>query len=353
MHRWRGWSDMFCVECGKEGELIGPLCPECHSKKHVHASLPEFVDVTMCAHCSAHQVDDRWEEVGSVKEAIEQSVMRAVIVPKDVGVEDLQVQLVEKDERNFEARVELVLRSHEHDFRRTLSTTVRLKRGACKECSKQMGSYFEAILQIRGDERVLNRENEDEVRQQVLDRVDALRSESREIFVSKVERVRGGLDFYFSTAPAARIVARELQDQRCAEYKESTSLWGRREGREVFRVTFLVRFPSFGPGDVIQHDSRDWFVKSMSKGLVRCIGLPTGEDQQIRLRELEGCIVSCPASSIRPAVVLIESDAEIQVLDPDSMSPVDLRKPRGFSREGEQVRVVKTNIGAYVLSDSW
>ncbi|HIH02149.1 TPA: hypothetical protein HA259_08845 [Thermoplasmata archaeon] len=344
---------MFCVECGKEGELIGPLCPECHSKKHVHASVPDFVDVTLCAHCSAHQVDDRWEEVGSVKEAIEQSVMRAVAVPKDVLVDDLQVQLVEKDERTFEARVEVLLKSQGHGFRRTLDTTVRLRRGACKECSKQKGSYFEAILQIRGDDRVLNSENEDEVRQHVLDRVDALRAGSREIFVSKVERVRGGLDFYFSTAPAARIVARELQDQRCADYKESTSLWGRREGREVYRVTFLVRFPSFGPGDVIRHDSKDWYVKSMSKGLVRCIGLPSGEEQQVRLRDLEGCAVSCPASSVRASVVLMESDAEMQLLDPDSMSPVDLRKPRGFSRDGEQVRVVKTNIGTYVLSDSW
>ena len=344
---------MFCVECGKEGELIGPLCPECHSKKHVRASVPEFVDVTLCAHCSAHQVDERWEEVGSVKEAIEQSVKRAVTVPKDVVVDGLQVQLVEKDERTFEAAVEVLLRSQGHDFRRSLDTTVRLRRGACKECSKQMGSYFEAILQIRGDDRVLNGTNEDEVRQQVLDRVDAMRAESREIFVSKVERVRGGLDFYFSTAPAARIVARELQDQRCAEYKESSSLWGRREGREVHRVTFLVRFPSFAPGDVIQYGSRDWYIRSMSKGLVRCIALSSGEEQQIRLRDLEGCTVSCQASDVRTAVVLMESDTEIQLLDPDSMSPVDLRKPRGFSREGEQVRVVKTNIGTYVLSDSW
>jgi nonsense-mediated mRNA decay protein 3 len=344
---------LFCVECGKEGELIGPLCPECHSKKHVRASLPEFVDVTLCAHCSALQVEDRWEEVGSVKEAVEQSVTRAVVVPKDVSVDDLQVLLTEKDERTFETRVEMSLRSQGHVFGRIVSTTVRLKRGACKECSKQKGSYFEAILQLRGDERVLNRDNEDEVRQQVLDRVDAMRADSREVFVSKVERVRGGLDFYFSTAPAARIVARELQDQRCAEYKESTSLWGRREGREVFRVTFLVRFPSFGPGDIITFRSKDWYVKSMSKGLVRCIDLASGDEQQVRLREMEECIVSCAAADIRSAVVLMESDSEVQVLDPVSMSPIDLRKPRGFSREGEQVRIVKTNIGTYALSDSW
>lgn len=344
---------MFCVECGKEGELIGPLCLDCHSKKHVHATLPPFVDVVLCAHCSSLEVEDRWVEVGSVKEAIEQSVGRAVTVPKEVSVQSLQIQLSEKDERTFEASVDVRLESHGHEFGRSLTTTARLRRGACKECSKQKGSYFEAILQLRGDDRVLNRSNEDAMRHQVLDRVDALRADSREIFVSKVERVRGGLDFYFSTAQAARIVARELQDLRCAEYKESTSLWGRREGREVFRVTFLVRLPSFSPGDVIAFRSKDWYVKSMSRGLVRCIDLSSGEEQQMRLKDTEGCTVSCQSSEIASAVVLMEDDAEVQILDPVSMSPVDLRKPRGFSRSGDQVRVVKTNLGTYVLSDSW
>lgn len=344
---------MFCVECGKEGELIGPICPDCHSKKHVNASLPDFVDVTLCAHCSSLQVDDNWQEIGSVKEAIEHLVTRAITTPKGVAVESIHVQLTEKDEKTFEASVAVSLASHGHVFQRTLATTIRLKRGACKECSKQMGSYFEAILQLRGDERVLNKGNEDIMRQHLLDRVSALRADSREVFVSKVERVRGGLDFYFSTAQAARIIAREMQDLRCAEYKESQSLWGRREGREVFRVTFLVRLPSFGPRDIITYRSKDWFVRSMSRGLVRCIDLASGEEQQFRLRDMEEVIVSCPLSDVRSAVVLMESDSEMQVLDPVSMSPLDLRKPRGFSREGEQIRIAKTNLGTYVLSDSW
>ncbi len=344
---------MFCVECGREGELIGPLCLECHSRRHVHASIPEFVDVVFCAHCSSLQVDDGWEEVGSVKEAVEQSLMRVVTVPKDVSVEGSQMRLTEKDEKTYEVAVDAVLASHGHEFHRMLTATARIKRGVCKECSKQKGSYFEATLQLRGDARALNRDNEDEMRQRVLDRVSALRADSREVFVSKVERVRGGLDFYFSTAQAARIVARELQDLRCAEYKESTSLWGRRDGRDMYRSTFLVRLPSFGGGDIITIDSKDWYVKSMSKGLVRCIQLSSGEDQQMRLTDLEGCTVSCPSADVKEAVVLLEGDAEIQVLDPVTMSPVDLRKPKGFVRNGDQVRVIKTNLGTYVLSDSW
>lgn len=333
--------------------MIGPLCLECHSEKHVRASVPEFVDVVFCAHCSSLKVGDKWEEVGSVKDAVEESLMRALTAPKGVSVEGSQVRLTGKDEKTYEAVMDVALASHGHKFHRTLTATARIKRGVCGECSKQKGSYFEATLQLRGDARVLNRDDEDKARQRVLDRVAALRADSRGVFVSKVERVRGGLDFYFSTAQAARIVARELQDVRCAEYKESTSLWGNRDGRDIYRVTFLVRLPSFSPGDVITFDSKDWYVKSMSKGLVRCIQLASGEEQQMRLKDLEGCTVSCPSADLKDAVVLMEDDAEIQVLDPVTMSPIDLRKTKGFVRKGDQIRIVKTNLGTYVLSDDW
>jgi hypothetical protein len=49
----------------------------------------------------------------------------------------------------------------------------------------------------------------------------------------------------------------------------------------------------------------------------------------------------------------METESELQLLDPDSMSPVDLKKPNGFTREGEQIRLAKTRLGVYALSDSW
>jgi len=173
------------------------------------------------------------------------------------------------------------------------------------------------------------------------------------VFISRVDRVKGGLDFYFSTAQAARIIARELQETRCAEYKESSSIWGRRGGEELSRMTFLVRLPEFRKGDIVEHENRDYLVRSMSKGTVHGMDLRTGDSKPLKMKEATDFVVSRKRSEIGNAVVLMESDAEIQVLDPDTMSPRDLRKPKGFVREGENVRVVKTRLGVYALSDSW
>lgn len=344
---------MFCVECGREGELIGSLCQECYSKKHLHASLPEHVDVIMCAHCSAVKTESGWESVESVKEAAEMAVENAIAVSKEAKVTDMQIQLSERDERNLAAEVAVSISAHGKEFQRILSTSIRLKRGACDQCSKQMGKYYEAILQVRSQERTLSENDMRDVERIIRARVDGMRRSTREVFISRVDRVKGGLDFYFSTIPSARAVAKELHEALCAEYKESSSLWGRKDGKEVHRMTYLVRIPGFKRGDIVEHDSRDYLVKGMSKGVVHAIDLVSGDEVSMKVGEPHECALAAAKTAVKKASVVTESDREIQVVDPDSMAAIEVRKPKGFSRKGEQVRLVKTRLGTYVLSDSW
>lgn len=345
---------MFCVECGAEGqELIGSICRECYAKKHVWARLPDHVDLVLCAHCSSMQLDDGWTDIGSVGEGTEAVLRRAVELPEEARLVGIKVRLVERDPRNMQASVDVRLSTHGTEFDIPLETIVRMKRGSCKECSKKMGSYYEAVLQVRTTGTDREGEGEAEIESFVRSRADALRKGSRSVFISRTERVRGGLDFYFSTSQAARAIARELQETRCAEYKESSSLWGKRGGEELSRMTYLVRLPGFGPGDVVEHGSKDYLIRSMSKGSVHAVDLSTGEVRPLKMKEASDFRVSRTASQILKAVVLMETGSEVQVLDPETMSPLDLRKPQGFVRNQEQIRLVKTRLGAYVLSDSW
>jgi nonsense-mediated mRNA decay protein 3 len=344
---------LFCVECGREGELIGSLCEDCYSKRHVQPSLPDHVDVTLCAHCSSMETDKGWEDVGSVKEASELALRHALVLPKDSKISDIRVQLHEKDERNLDAKVSVLLTVHDHEFERELETIVRLKRGSCTECSKMQGNYYEAILQVRGPGRDLDESAQKDIENLVQKRVATMRKSSRGAFVSKIERVKGGLDFYFSTAPAARGLAKEIQESFCAEYKESSKLWGRRLGKEIYRMTFLVRLPGFSRGDIVEHQSREYFVRGMSRGMIRGFDLKTGEERSLKMKEAGDCTLIRTGAQILKAVVLAEKANELQVLDPETNTPVDVRKPVGFSRKGEQVRIVKTKLGTFALSDSW
>ena len=344
---------MFCVECGREDELIGSVCRECFSKKHAIATLPDHVDLTLCAHCSSMETTKGWKDVGSMREAIDETIRSSLTLLKDAKISDMKVELTPKDERNLQAEISLMVSAHGAEFERHLSTIVRVKRGSCTECSKQQGRYYEAILQVRGPERNLPERTEDEVQMIVKERVASMRKNSRELFVSKTARVKGGLDFYFSTIPAARSIARELESSMCADYKESSSLWGRRDGKDIYRMTYLVRFQGFAKGDVIKLESKLYFVTGMAKGMVHGIDIQTGEERSVHLQDPGECMLVQPKSKILKAVVVVESKDELQVLDPETMKTLDVRKPNGFSRKGEQVRLVKTKDGVFALSDSW
>lgn len=344
---------MFCVECGREGELIGSLCVECYSKRQATASIPDHVDVTLCAHCSAMETSKGWEDIGSVREAATFAVERALVLPKSASLSEVLVRLAERDERNMEAKVEVIFSLEGHTFERALSTIVRLKRGSCTECSKKQGNYYEAILQVRGQDRELDKATERAIQTMVTERVSSMRKSNREVFVSKVEKVKGGLDFFFSTIPAARNIARELQESRCAEYKESSSLWGRRDGKDIYRMTYLVRLPGFGKGDIVLHGGREYYVRGLSKGVVHGFDLVTGEERAIKIKDSDACALSMDKSRVLKALVISESARELQMLDPETNAPIEVKKPGGFSRKGEQVRLVKTKRGVYVLSDSW
>lgn len=345
---------MFCVECGREDEaLVGSLCKECFSKKHVWVTLPDHVDVTLCAHCSSMLSGDRWVDVGSVKEAAEAAIKSALKVLKGTVCSNMRVVLAEKDERNLDAQVKVVLTAQGVEVERELGTIVRLKRGSCTECSKQQGSYYESLLQVRGGDRSMDPEVARSIEARVRDRAAGMRKTSRSVFISKIEHVKGGIDFFFGSTHAARNIARELQESLCADFKESSSLWGKRDGEEIYRMTFLVRLPSFGPGDIIEIGGKDHYISRMSKGVLRVIDLERGEERSIRLKDAGECAVAGRASEIPRAVVLSETPTELQLLDPETMTTLDVRKPAGFRRNGDQIRLAKTKLGTYVLSDDW
>ncbi|HXQ94856.1 MAG TPA: NMD3-related protein, partial [Thermoplasmata archaeon] len=68
------------------------------------------------------------------------------------------------------------------------------------------------------------------------------KKEWREAF-SWREPLPEGWDYYLLNTLAARSVARFAKSRLGAELKESATLWGRKNGKDVYRVTFCLRIP--------------------------------------------------------------------------------------------------------------
>jgi nonsense-mediated mRNA decay protein 3 len=89
--------------------------------------------------------------------------------------------------------------------------------------------YYEAKLQLRP----LN----DEVINFVKEKID----KAENIFVSKEEKKKYGIDFYISSLQYVKVLATLLKNKFDGTLKYSTTLYGMKDGRQVYRLTVAFR----------------------------------------------------------------------------------------------------------------
>ena len=116
------------------------------------------------------------------------------------------------------------------------------------------GSYFEAVLQLRN------------VSQEVIDfaedEIDRLKMN-----VANVITIRNGVDYLLTDNTLTRRIGRNLQAKFGGKTEETSSLWGMKKDREVYRVTVLFRGVPFRKDEIVSYDGEDYKVVSLRKDI--------------------------------------------------------------------------------------
>src|SRR5256886_9933016 len=136
----------------------------------------------------------------------------------------------EEDANNLSLTVKALGRFEDLQSVQDFRVRVRIKPSLCDSCQKQRGRYFEGTLQVRGDGRELTPGEMRGVRTFVIARVD--RAGDPGAFVSRIEEVHGGLDFYLSTNALGKALARELSQSFGGSAASLPKLFGLNQGRE-------------------------------------------------------------------------------------------------------------------------
>lgn len=276
---------MFCVECGAEGPVYHSVCASCFAKKHPLVEPPAHLDVPRCQQCGSFHFRSGWSRV-ALDEAIGQLLRERVRPLPPFDHVSFTHTAREEDANNHFLTV--TASGHFEDLRQTQAFRVRLriKPSVCDTCQKQAGRYFEGILQVRAEDRDLTPKEIRAVRTLVLSRVDRSRDEGAD-FVSRTEEIHGGLDFYVSTNALGTRLAREVADAFGATVSASPKLYGQRQGKELYRVTTLVRLPAFQVGEVVRHKGEVAEVLSL-RPFVELRDLVTGETRRYKPKDLRG-----------------------------------------------------------------
>jgi nonsense-mediated mRNA decay protein 3 len=314
--------------------------------------MPDHVNLLRCVHCMEYSIDNKWVGHEDITTAAEDVALDAVEVLKDTTVVNMEADVTPADSANFRVHIQMTIEHKGLTVTEELDTIVRLKNTACDRCSMIKGSYFEAILQIRSRDRKLLETEVDEM----LDRVDKLIKESatdnRDVFVSKVDRVvggAGGADVYISNNSVGKMISRALADQYGAEVKDTSKLVTQKEGREVYRVTYLVRLPSYRFGDVLLFKKRMYLVGPMRTSNVRLTDMKNGESNTFSHSDLVDARVIGRREDMVDAIILTETDKEVQIMHPTNFKPVELRKPHKFTVKSDTLKIFIFEEELYIV----
>src|SRR6266571_1987075 len=298
---------MFCVECGAEGPTYQGLCARDFLRKHPVVAPPEVLDIERCTSCGSFRLKSGWSKID--RELALTGLLRETI-PKLAPWERVTFTHVarEEDANNLSLTVKALGRFEDLQSVQDFRVRVRIKPSLCDSCQKQRGRYFEGTLQVRGDRRELTPREMRGVRTFVIARVD--RAGDPTAFVSRIEEVHGGLDFYLSTNALGKALARELSESFGGRVSSSPKLFGQKQGREVYRVTSLVRLGPFHIVDVERFEAK---IEHLESGQIVAVHPKSEEARPVR---------PSPKDRTAHAVVVWTQDgAYLSLLPPESSKP--------------------------------
>jgi nonsense-mediated mRNA decay protein 3 len=340
----------FCVKCGRDcEESLDGLCIDCWLDGRKLTELPHHVDLRVCINCGEFLFGDRWVRK-SLEEAVQDAAVDNLKVLRDAKAVGVSTEYECQDPYVYMVTVHTDCDVMGYETSDQCSTIVRIKNNVCKRCSRQLGSYYEAILQIRTAAKGnLTPEQREESLAFTEDYVNRAAATNKALFITKMEIVTGGVDVYLSSISLGKNLAKEFSEQYCAETKESPKLVGQTtDGQDMYRLTYLVRLPEYHVGDVVVFENRYCKLVRVSGNGGRVLDLMNFREKAVRKSDMTEIKLYEKSEDLKDATVINDMGSEIQVLHPDNYSTVDLKVPEGFEH-GESVKTVVIDDVLYLV----
>jgi nonsense-mediated mRNA decay protein 3 len=346
---------IFCPQCGKTGvKLFSGLCRSCFIEKTSLINVPEEIDIIICTHCGSIQKKVRWIDSDlSLNDTIIKTVLEHVEIDKSASDVEISIKIHTVRGSIFECLVTVKAQVMDEILTQEFLVNVKLNKSVCKVCSKYASGYYEVVIQMRADTRLLSAEEIETADKIISDKIERLSVKNRMAYISQRVEMKKGVDYYVGSYKAARKLTEALKNVFGGVLKDSPRLMGRDKnaGKDLYRMWISLRLPQFQKSDFVKYNNLKTQVLNFDANKIYLKDLESSATISIAWRDYEKLKVIARKTDIKFAMVTAKTPQLIQILHPDNYQPVDieLNKELSHLQIGEELKVVEIDNVLYVI----
>ncbi len=210
----------ICPRCGATNDkkkFIGAFCEDCFAER-VKIEVPRAITYQICKTCGRTRTA-KWEHLSN--RALEKLALR------EIKGKFNNVRFIFPDSGDGTASAVFLVQAGDSFIEIPKQFELVQKKTQCEDCSRTSSGYFEAIIQLRGDERKVAKMRD-----------TLVRSLQRKTFISRIEEQKhGGVDLYVGSNKEVFALVEELGLRAEITY----TLHGVKNGSRIYRTTYCIR----------------------------------------------------------------------------------------------------------------
>lgn len=312
---------MKCILCGENEAYKLGLCRSCLSDK-IHLKS-DNMDLTVCPKCGAVRLNKKWHYDNADKYIIKSATSHVIMDKEDkissvtsynIGENEISMELVVED-RNL------------GNVEKEISINLKTYKESCPVCNKVTGSYYESVIQLRTYTTAYGKILE-EAKDTIVKFMKNLNKYDPNSFISRIDTLKEGLDIYLGKKEDAVKIDKLMELDYFCNMKITKSLAGRKDSKDLFRYTHLVRILDLQKGSVV-YNKAYYMVKNIKPNTIELLDIHGGGTLTVSSKEFFRATyrIVMKEPEATKFIVLSSTDNESQLMNSRTFEIITFRSP--------------------------
>ncbi len=319
-----------CAICGTE--TTHELCPKCYLERYSIYDFHPYVEIKVCPKCE-RAYSRKW---GDKESALMEAISKNFSHDPEFKISSFEIE--DLGENSGIIRIEGEFRGEKLSYK--LPFELRQKFEVCERCSRLYGGYFESIIQLRAENREIEKDEIERAKRIIDEGLE--KADYSTAFVSKIVERKEGIDYYIGDRNLAKKIARKIEETLGGKLTESKKISGRKDGRDIYRTTYSIRFKEYRVGDIVKDGKRILLVTNAVKG--------KGVDLAGKTHALRNPKVIAKREDIKKTFVVNVDGSVVEVLNPTTQEVIQVEKRTDYSI-GDRVLYFEDRGKSYIFPD--